>query len=335
MRIWKVAAVLLAAATMVVPAAPAVAAPTFSDVPPSSQFFTEISWLADEGISTGYADGTFHPLAPVARDAMAAFLYRLAGQPAFTPPRTSPFRDVPVSSQFYVEIAWLAQEGISAGYSDGTFRPLAPVARDAMAAFLYRYSGSPAYTPPTPGSFWDIPTNSQFFREVSWLAARGVSTGYAEGQGCYAYRPLNSVNRDAMAAFMYRLAEGGTGSAPDASGCPAAHPPHGQDVTRELLVYVNQARANAGVAPLSYNAALVLSACEHSRRQELAGDMFHSESNGAWHGENVAWNYRSVASVFQGWMESPGHHANIVRPWFTGMGACLSDTGYYWTQQFW
>src|SRR5690606_5582442 len=126
---------------------------------------------------------TFRPRAPVARDAMAAFLYRLAGRPAFTPPARSPFRDVPVTSAFYLEIAWLAEAGISTGYPDGTFRPLVPVARDAMAAFLYRFSGSPAYTPSTPGSFWDAPANSQFFAEISWLADQGVSTGYAEGGG--------------------------------------------------------------------------------------------------------------------------------------------------------
>jgi hypothetical protein len=320
-------------AAMVTPAVPASAAPTFSDVPPSGQFAAEISWLADEGISTGYTDGTFRPLVPVARDAMAAFLYRLAGRPDFTPPATSPFRDVPVTNQFYLEIAWLAHEGISTGYADGTFRPLLPVARDAMAAFLYRFSGSPAHTPSIPGSFWDVPSSSQFFPEISWLADRGVSTGYDEGLGCYAFRPLKPVNRDAMAAFMYRLVEGGVGTAPDGSGCPA-HPPHGQDVTRELLALVNEARAAEGAGPLSYNPTLVLSACQHSRSQELAGEMYHSESNGVWYGENVAWNYRSVTSVFQGWMESPGHRANIVRSWFTSMGACVSDTGYFWTQQF-
>ena len=30
--------------------------------------------------------------------------------------------------------------GITTGWSDGTFRPNAPVNRDAMAAFIYRYS---------------------------------------------------------------------------------------------------------------------------------------------------------------------------------------------------
>jgi len=117
-------------------------APVFSDVGVENQFYTEIMWMAAEGISSGWSepDGTktFRPLEPVARDAMAAFLYRAAGSPEFTAPTESPFTDVDTDSQFYKEIAWLASKGISTGWSDGTFRPLEPVARDAMAVFLYR-----------------------------------------------------------------------------------------------------------------------------------------------------------------------------------------------------
>lgn len=216
----RAAGTALAAAVMlggqvVVPAAaePAAAAsrtlaPTsdvssgFSDVPRTSQFYNEISWLAAQGISTGYTDGTFRPLQPVNRDAMAAFLYRLAGSPAYTPPAASPFSDVSTSSQFYKEITWLASRGITTGYGDYTFRPLEPVRRDAMAAFLYRSAGKPAYTQPARSPFRDIAGSTQFYREMSWLADKGVSTGWLEDN---TYRSLQAVNRDAMAAFMHRF----------------------------------------------------------------------------------------------------------------------------------
>ena len=32
--------------------------------------------MADSGVSTGYADGTFRPAAPVTRQAMSAFMRR-------------------------------------------------------------------------------------------------------------------------------------------------------------------------------------------------------------------------------------------------------------------
>ncbi len=110
----------------------------FTDVTSDNQFYTEIMWMAEQGISTGWSDGTYRPLQPVARDAMAAFMYRFAGQPEFELPETSPFTDVSTGDKFYKEIAWMHAKGISKGWSDDTYRPLQPVARDAMAAFMYR-----------------------------------------------------------------------------------------------------------------------------------------------------------------------------------------------------
>ncbi|MFT3876003.1 MAG: S-layer homology domain-containing protein [Propioniciclava sp.] len=181
--------------------------PFFIDVNPGDQFFDEISWLAFYGISTGWElpDGTreYRPLRPIARDAMAAYLYRMADEPEFTPPATSPFSDVPTNSQFYKEITWLASEGITTGWPDGTYRPLNSVNRDAMAAFLYRFAGSPNFQAPSTPPFKDVPVGTQFYKEMAWLADTGISTGWSDGS----YRPLNPVARDAMAAFLYRLAE--------------------------------------------------------------------------------------------------------------------------------
>jgi hypothetical protein len=113
--------------------------PRFSDVPLTRAFATEINWLASTGVANGYSDGTFRPLGTVNRDAMAAFLYRFAGRPAFSPPSVSPFTDVTPSTPFYREITWLASTGVTGGFSDGSFRPAQPVNRDAMAAFLFRF----------------------------------------------------------------------------------------------------------------------------------------------------------------------------------------------------
>ncbi|MCT9625589.1 S-layer homology domain-containing protein [Pseudarthrobacter equi] len=189
------------------------ASPVFSDVSPDTQFSTEIGWMASTGISTGWIEAngtrTYRPLSPVNRDAMAAFMYRLAGKPAFTAPAVSPFTDVPVGTQFYREITWLAAQGISTGWDEPngtkTYRPLSSVNRDAMAAFMYRLAKKPAFIPPAASPFTDVPATSQFYQEITWLAAQGISTGWTEPNGTKTYRPLQPVNRDAMAAFMYRF----------------------------------------------------------------------------------------------------------------------------------
>jgi hypothetical protein len=187
------------------------AAPAFTDVAPGTQFSTEIMWMADVGISTGWTEtgGSkyFRPLSSVNRDAMAAFMYRLAGKPEFTPPAVSPFADVATNNQFYKEITWLASKKISTGWQEGngtsTFRPLQPVNRDAMAAFLYRLAAKPTFT--TSAAFQDVAGDNQFHKEISWLASEGISTGWDEGNGTKSFRPVQAVNRDAMAAFMYRF----------------------------------------------------------------------------------------------------------------------------------
>ncbi|MBG6180772.1 S-layer homology domain-containing protein, partial [Arthrobacter sp. CAN_A1] len=129
---------------------------------------------------------------------------------AYTPPTKSPFRDVSTSQQFYTEMAWLAEKGISTGWAEPnntrSYRPLQSISRDAMAAFMYRMAGSPAYTPPAKSPFRDVSTSQQFYKEMAWLAEEGISTGWAEPNNTRSYRPLQSISRDAMAAFMYRMA---------------------------------------------------------------------------------------------------------------------------------
>ena len=188
-----------------VTAPPSPEEPTFRDVPAARAFFAEIEWLAASGITNGFSDGTFRPLGTVNRDAMAAFLYRAAGEPAFDPPTESPFTDVNSAMPFYTEITWLASTGVASGFSDGTFRPDQSVGRDAMAAFLYRFANEPSFTPPAESPFTDLAPSRPFYREIMWLVAAGIADGFGDGT----FRPDDAVNRDAMAAFLFRFDEQG------------------------------------------------------------------------------------------------------------------------------
>ncbi|MGO3211331.1 MAG: hypothetical protein ACTIJK_16220 [Brachybacterium sp.] len=55
----------------------------------------------------------------------------------------SPFKDVRPGMEHYDAMVWMKESGTSTGWTDGTYRPLSSVNRDAMAAFLYRDAGSP------------------------------------------------------------------------------------------------------------------------------------------------------------------------------------------------
>ncbi|WLQ07102.1 S8 family serine peptidase [Arthrobacter oryzae] len=54
--------------------------------------------------------------------------------------------------------------------------------------------------------FADVGPETVFFSEINWMAAAGISRGWAEADGTRTYRPAQPVNRDQMAAFLYRLA---------------------------------------------------------------------------------------------------------------------------------
>ncbi|WP_336603659.1 S8 family serine peptidase [Rothia nasimurium] len=175
----------------------------FSDVPPSQLYFPEINWLSTQGITTGWDMGThkeFRPLNSIERGAMAAFFYRMAGSPAFTAPAKPTFSDVPTDHQFYKEIEWMASKKITTGFADKTFQPEEAVNRDAMAAFFYRMAGSPAFTAPKTSAFVDVTPQDQFYKEISWLSSKKIATGWPDKT----FRPVDAINRDAMAAFIYR-----------------------------------------------------------------------------------------------------------------------------------
>jgi len=172
----------------------------FPDVPSGSAFCPEIDWMVGAGITGGYGDGTFRPSAPITRQAMAAFLFRLAGEPDVAGYPPAAFNDVAADSPFGPAIRWLSGEGISGGYADGGFHPTAPITRQAMAAFLWRLASAPSGPAPAPG-FSDVPPGSSFSEPIAWMADEGVTGGYADG----GFHPSAAVSRQAMAAFLERF----------------------------------------------------------------------------------------------------------------------------------
>ncbi|MFW7413810.1 endo-1,4-beta-xylanase [Demequina sp. SO4-18] len=185
----------------------------FTDVDDSLQHFEAITWIAGEGISTGWETGAgqeFRPFHSITRDAMAAFFYRYAGSPDVTLPAQSPFADItPTNTEFYEEIVWLADQGISTGWpvagGGREFRPFEPITRDAMAAFLYRLDGEPEWSDPVVSPFTDITSgNTEFYTEITWLESTGVTEGWPVSGG-FEFRPFHETTRDAMAAFLYRF----------------------------------------------------------------------------------------------------------------------------------
>ncbi|MEU8825527.1 CAP domain-containing protein [Streptomyces sp. NPDC048636] len=122
-------------------------------------------------------------------------------------------------------------------------------------------------------------------------------------------------------------------------------------LTSEVITLTNAERAAARLAPLTAEPRLTTAAQRHS--DDMVARDFYSHTApegqqpwdraraaGATHrgiGENIACGQRSAAEVVQGWMNSPGHRANILKPDFSHIGvgyATGSRAGTYWTQVF-
>jgi len=125
--------------------------------------------------------------------------------------------------------------------------------------------------------------------------------------------------------------------------------PNSGDVTT-VLGLINAERTRAGLAPMSWNDKVTAAATAHSVDQAAMNRMTHTGSDGsdagdrlsragfvwrAW-GENVAAGYTNVQSVFDGWIGSAGHRAQILGDFlYVGMAAVASATGtVYWTLDF-
>ncbi|MGB8454964.1 MAG: CAP domain-containing protein [Anaerocolumna sp.] len=117
----------------------------------------------------------------------------------------------------------------------------------------------------------------------------------------------------------------------------------------QVLKLVNAERAKGGVSALTMSQALTAPA--NKRAQEIVQQFSHTRPNGTqWStvldeynvsvrtaGENLAYGYNTPEAVVEGWMNSPGHRANIMNPNFNkiGIGVYKDSNGtVYCTQLF-
>jgi len=116
----------------------------------------------------------------------------------------------------------------------------------------------------------------------------------------------------------------------------------------EVLRLVNVERSKAGLPALTTNQTLTSAA--NKRAQEIKQTFSHTRPNGSscftvlgefgisyrTAGENIAYGQKTPQEVVNGWMNSPGHRANILSSNFgkVGIGVYQSNGVYYWTQLF-
>jgi len=113
----------------------------------------------------------------------------------------------------------------------------------------------------------------------------------------------------------------------------------------------NEFRAANGVSEVTWNAQLAAAAQAYAERMANEGFFSHTSPEGVtagqrirdagyrWitYGENIAAGYSTPESVMQGWKNSSGHRANMLKSSFRdlGVGYARSPSGVaYWVQDF-
>ena len=128
-------------------------------------------------------------------------------------------------------------------------------------------------------------------------------------------------------------------------------PTQDSTVTRleeEVVRLVNEIRKENGLKPLAQDWQLARVARYKSQDMSDLGYFSHTsptygspfnmmKSFGISYrsaGENIARGYMTAEAVVNGWMNSPGHRANILNSTYTHIGVGYVADGNYWTQMF-
>lgn len=118
-------------------------APTFSDVSEDSWYGEAVAWAQTNGITTGYADGTFLPDAPVTREMLAVFLarYDVLNGDALAEGVLGLYSDSDSVSEWAEEgMRHALGTGLITGTNSGTLDPTGSATRAQLAVILSRMS---------------------------------------------------------------------------------------------------------------------------------------------------------------------------------------------------
>jgi uncharacterized protein YkwD len=157
--------------------------------------------------------------------------------------------------------------------------------------------------------------------------------------------------RKSLVVVAVALALAGAACAPRAAAPPPATSASGCGATAlasELVALTNQARAFAGVRALSWDSHLACLATDWSRYMASTGTLQHRDLNAAIRspaysgyrtlGENILRGPTSMSArqMYDAWMASAAHRANILSAAYTriGIGSATAGSTVYVTQNF-
>ena len=173
----------------------------FSDVEKGKFYYEPVYWAIsqDPQITTGVDATHFEPDRTCTRAHVVTFLWRANGCPE-PQSLTSSFKDVKNTSKYYYKaVLWAAEQEITTGYSDGTFRPDDECTRGQVVTFLWRAEGQPNPAG-VSNPFTDVPSGKYYTYAVLWALQNNITTGRTPTTFC----PDDACTRGHVVTFLYR-----------------------------------------------------------------------------------------------------------------------------------
>ena len=175
----------------------------FLDVSRTDWFYYDVRYVCENGLMNGTSRNRFSPYGTATRGMLVTILYRMENEPRCF--GSAAFSDVKPGAYYEKAVVWASQNNIVSGYTDGTFRPDAPVTREQLASILYRYTlyrGQDVSAGETTSltGYGDAQAVSNYaLPAMRWACGTGILQG-ANGK----LNPSGLATRAQLAAMLHR-----------------------------------------------------------------------------------------------------------------------------------
>lgn len=179
----------------------------FTDINVRQSFHDAVGAVYRRGLFAGTGDGSiFAPGDKLNRAMMVTVLFHLAGDPdeeRFAATRT--FTDIKGGEWYESYVRWAGQQGVSAGYGDGSFQPEALLTRREVVQFLYNFGRSYLKLELAERSDISAMDGAEILRATGWGEE---AMSWAVGAGVIGeLRPDDRPDRGEVAQIMATFAE--------------------------------------------------------------------------------------------------------------------------------
>ena len=182
----------------------ACASDTFIDVEQDQWYHDAVDYVVAGGLMNGKSETIFAPNVNLTRAELVTVLYRLAGEPSVEG-KTHPFADVAEGAWYADAITWAFDAKVVNGTSANTFAPNANVAREQIAAMLFRFAGEETVEEDALADYTDAAKVSKYAVDaMNWAVASGLIDGMTETT----LAPQGNATRAQIATVLMRYCEG-------------------------------------------------------------------------------------------------------------------------------